>query len=449
LNDLRVHVVGGGLAGSEVALQLALRGVEVILHEMRPMEETGVHRSSLFAELVCSNSLKSADIANAEGLLKAELRLLGSKLLEFAEKCSIPAGKSLAVDRWCFSRLVTEALWNAPKLTIKREVVEQIPCGGDVWVVTTGPVTHPRFARWLQSLVGGFLHFFDAVSPIVYANTIDMSKIYVADRYGRGDGDHLNCPLSKEEYDTLWQALVSAETVEVHEFDRELLFERCQPVEEIARGGRDALRFGPLRPVGLPDPRTGKEPYAVIQLRKENQEGTLYSLVGFQTRLRWGEQKRIIRLIPGLERAEIARYGVIHRNTYIGANKVLDDFLRHRKCNNVFFAGQISGFEGYVSAIATGLFVAFNVYRKLCGYEMTTLPEETMLGALVNAVVRYKGELKPMYANFGLLPPVMIRGPRFERRKKMSYRALKAMERFLRKEGKVWQTCRCKSVQTN
>ncbi|MDK2864817.1 MAG: methylenetetrahydrofolate--tRNA-(uracil-5-)-methyltransferase [Thermotogota bacterium] len=450
MRDTYVHVVGGGLAGSEIALQLASRGIHVVLHEMRPMEVTKVHTSAMFAELVCSNSLKSNDLSNAEGLLKEELRMLGSKLLQIAEKCAVPAGKSLAVDRKRFSEMVSEALWNENRIIIRRELIEQIPLEDNtLWVIATGPVTHRRFAGWLQKLTGGFLHFFDAVSPIIYADSIDMQKVYVADRYGKGSGDYLNCPMNEEEYEIFWKELVNAETVEVHDFDKGLLFERCQPIEEIARSGKDALRYGPLKPVGLLDPRTGKEPYAVVQLRKENREGTLYSLVGFQTRLRWKEQKRIIRLIPGLEKAEIARYGVIHKNVYIEANRVLDDFLRLRKHKKLFFAGQVAGFEGYVSAIATGLFVAFNIYRSLSGQDMTSFPRETMLGSLVNAVVHHEGTLKPMYANFGLLPPLALRGSRLEKRLEMSKRALSAMKEFLDSEGKAWQTFRSRSALTS
>lgn len=396
-----VHIVGAGLAGSEVAWQLTKNGYKVTIHEMKKIKKSPVHTSEKFAELVCSNSLKSMELKNAEGLLKAEMEIWDSLILECAKKHRVPAGKALAVDREKFSDCVTERLLNTNLVEVVWEEVES-PREDGIWIIATGPTTEGKLAQWIVEKTGGFFKFFDAVAPIVSAESIDMNICFVADRYGVGTGDYINCPMNKEEYEHFWNELVNAQVIEMEDFDKKLLFERCQPIEEIARSGKDAMRYGPLRPVGLIDPRTKKEPYAVVQLRKENIEGTMYNIVGFQTRLKWGEQKRIIQLIPGLQNAEILRYGVMHRNSYIDSPKVLDEFLRLKSNPNVFFAGQITGVEGYVESAMTGLYVGINVSRMLAGKEMIKFPEKTMCGALLKYVTTAH-ELKPMYANFGLV----------------------------------------------
>ena len=429
-----VHVVGAGLAGSEVAHQLAIRGIRVVLHEMRPVKMTEVHKTDLFAELVCSNSLKSEDPTNAEGLLKKEMELLGSLILEEAYKAKIPAGKALAVDRERFSKGVTERIKGLSNVSIIREEIKSLtPSSDEIWVVATGPATSPFLAAFLKELLGEyFLHFFDAVAPIVIYETVNLSKVFFGDRFEKESKDYINCPLDKEDYERLWKALVEAETIEIEDFDKKLLFERCKPIEEMAKSGKDALRFGPLRPTGLVDPRTGKEPYAVVQLRRDNMEGTLYNLVGFQTRLKWKEQKKVIRMIPGLEKVEIARYGVMHRNIYINSPKVLDPFMRLKKDKRIFFAGQITGVEGYVESAASGIYVAYNIYRILKGKKPVKFPRETMLGSLFHYVIEgCMGDLKPMYANFGLLPKIRVRD-RFERRRKLSEIAIKSLKDFLK-----------------
>ncbi|ODN31342.1 methylenetetrahydrofolate--tRNA-(uracil(54)-C(5))-methyltransferase (FADH(2)-oxidizing) TrmFO [Fervidobacterium thailandense] len=419
----QVHVVGAGLAGSEVVWQLVKRGHRVILHEQKKLKKSPVHHSELFAELVCSNSLKSMEIENAEGLLKKEMELFESLILSCAYETRVPAGKALAVDRERFSECVTRRLLETGLLEVVWEEVEK-PGDEGIWVIATGPTTEGKLADWIVERTGGMLSFFDAVAPIISAESINMNVCFVADRYGVGSGDYINCPMNREQYERFWEAIVSAEVIEMKDFDRKLLFERCQPIEEIARSGKDAMRYGPLRPVGIIDPRTGKEPYAVVQLRRENIEGTMYNLVGFQTRLKWNEQKRIVRMIPGLENAEILRYGVMHRNTYIQSPKVLDPFLRLKTDARIFFAGQIVGVEGYVESAMTGIYVGLNVARILEGREPVRFPEFTMSGALIKYVTTAE-ELKPMYANFGLLGGG-------KKRKETAARALTCMEEFVK-----------------
>ncbi len=398
-----VHIVGAGLAGSEAAYQLAKRNVKVVLHEMRPKKMTPVHKTDLFGELVCSNSLKSDSLQNASGLLKRELEIMGSMLLTVARKTAVPAGKALAVDREKFSRRVTEEVYKVGVEVIREEVC-QIPDDNNIWIVATGPATSETLARWVEKVAGRYLYFFDAVAPVITAESIDYSKVFFSDRYNVGTADYINCPMDQEQYDRFYDALVSAEVQPFEGFDESLLFERCKPIEEIAKTGRDSLLYGPLRPVGIVDPRTGKQPYAIVQLRRDNFEGTMYNLVGFQTRLKWGEQKRIIHMIPGLENAEIVRYGVMHKNMYMDSKKVLNQFLQLKSDSRIFFAGQITGVEGYVESIATGLYVAINVFRLLNKMEMVELPTSTLIGSLISYVTRNKiGKLQPMYANYGLL----------------------------------------------
>ncbi len=435
MNPLEVHVVGGGLAGSEVVFYLASRGHTVFLHEMRPKKMTEVHKTSFFSELVCSNSFKSMDLTNAEGLLKAEMQLLGSVNLKCAYENRIPAGKALAVDREKFSKCVTEEILKTGVKVIREEITEIDPKDGEIWVIATGPATSDKLAEFLKKLTGTeHMFFFDAAAPIVEKDSIDMDKAFIADRYGKGTGDHINCPLTEEEYDKFWHELVNAEVIPMEDFDKKLLFERCKPVEDIARSGKDALRYGPMKPVGLIDPKTGREPFAVVQLRKDNIEGTLYNIVGFQTRLKWGEQKRVFRMIPCLRNAEFARYGVVHRNIYINAPAVLDPYLRLKQNPKIFFAGQIVGVEGYMESAAAGLYVAFNIDRILNRKDPLTFPRNTMIGALLYYITEgVRGNLRPMYANFGLLPKLTQRAKsKYERRKKLSMRAIENMKKFLR-----------------
>lgn len=401
---MRIVIVGAGLTGSEVAYRLAKEGFEIYLYEMRPKVQTEVHKTGYFAELVCSNSFKSESLKNASGLLKAEMRLLGSFILNVAEKYKVPAGKALAVDREKFSKEVTEIIESFDNIHVIREEVKEIkPADDEIWVVCSGPLTSSNLYNSLRNLVGNFLYFFDAVSPVIDADSINMEKVFIGDRYGIGKGDYINCPLDKEQYEELWKTMVEAETIEVKDFEKKRLFERCMPIEEIARSGKDAMRYGPLKPVGLIDPHTGKEPYAVVQLRRDNLDGTLYNIVGFQTRLKWSEQRRVVRKIPGLENAEIVRYGVMHKNIYLNSPKVLDKFLRLKKNQNVFFAGQITGVEGYLESAATGIYVAMNITRILKNKNLLELPRDTIIGGLIDYITEQAfGNLKPMYANFGL-----------------------------------------------
>ncbi|HOY25312.1 MAG TPA: methylenetetrahydrofolate--tRNA-(uracil(54)-C(5))-methyltransferase (FADH(2)-oxidizing) TrmFO [Mesotoga sp.] len=434
---MKVRVTGGGLAGSEVALSLAGMGIEVELYEMRPSASTGVHQSGSFAELVCSNSLKSESLDNASGLLKEEGIKLGSKLLEIAHRHRVPAGKALAVDRVGFSREVTDLIESTPLIEIRREEVSSLDLQRGVNVVCTGPLTSPKLESFLGQLFGEHLFFFDAVSPIIEAGSIDFERGFFADRYSE-EGDYLNCPLDGEEYGDFWRELVEAELAKMENFSDRYLFERCQPVEEIARSGFDALRFGPMKPVGLIDPSSGKEPFAVVQLRKENSSGSLMGLVGFQTRLQWGEQKRVFSMIPALRNSQFVRYGVMHRNTYLNSPILLDKNLGSKEYGGLFFAGQITGLEGYVEAIVSGRVAALNVERYLRGVGALPIPVTTMIGGLIEHVtVSGRSPLKPVYSNFGLLPPVAGRGKRDRNREKVS-RARDDMDFFL----KEWRSDR-------
>lgn len=395
-----IHVVGGGLAGSEITYQLASHGYEVVLHEMRPQFKTGVHKSGKLAELVCSNSLKSIDAKNASGLLKSELENLESFILKVAKSHSIPGGKALVVDREAFSDEVTRTIESMPNVKIVHEEVEDIPENGDIWIIATGPATSSNLYSWIKKEFGSGAHFFDAVAPVIQADTIDLSKVFFANRYQQGN-DYLNCPMNKGEYLSFREALIAAEVLPIKGFDRKLLFSRCQPIEEIARSGEDAMRFGPLRPVGLFD-SNGKKYYAIVQLRRDNSVGTLYNMVGFQTRLKWPEQNRVLRMIPGLEKIKIVRYGVMHANVYLEPYSTMNEFFRSKKRKDIFFAGQITGVEGYVESIASAMFVAVNVMRLLTKKEPVTFSPNTMIGALMSYVA-HTPNLKPMYANFGIL----------------------------------------------
>jgi len=428
-----VTIVGGGLAGSEAAWQCALRGVPVRLYEMRPRRPTAVHRTGDLAELVCSNSFKSVELASSHGLLKEELRRLGSLILECAEASRLPAGAALAVDRELFARLVTGRLERHPLIEIVREEVTRIPDGSPV-IIAAGPLCSDPLAAEIARFAGEEnLAFYDAISPIVEADSIDMGVAFRASRYGKGEGsDYLNCPMTREEYEAFHDALVTAEEAEVHDFDRGLLFEGCLPVEELARRGRDTLRFGPLKPVGLVDPRTGRRPWAVVQLRQDNLAATHYSLVGFQTRLRWGEQKRVFRMIPALERAEFVKLGMIHRNTYVNAPRILRETFEARARRGLFFAGQISGVEGYTESTASGLLAGLGAAALVLGGEPPALDPVTALGALGRYVSRAEPKgYQPTNISWGLLPPLdhPPRGRR-ERRRALAERALAALDAF-------------------
>lgn len=435
----QVIVVGGGLAGSEAAWQAAEQGVRVVLYEMRPQKMTPAHRTEFLAELVCSNSLGSDLPDRALGLLKAELRLLRSVVLACADRTAVPAGSALAVDREAFAREVTERVSQHPNITVVREEVTAIPEEGPV-VVATGPLTSEPLAQAIARLVGQeYLYFYDAMAPIVLGESVDMTVAFRGARYGRGGEDYINCPMTKEEYERFVDALLAAEQAPLHPFEREdpRFFEACLPVEEIARRGREALAFGPLRPVGLVDPRTGKRPYAVVQLRQDNLAGTLYNMVGFQTNLRWSEQDRVFRLIPGLERAEFVRYGQMHRNLFLNGPTVLRRTLQSRVRPDLFFAGQITGTEGYVGSVASGLVAGLNAARLLRGEEPLVFPEETMIGALLRYVAEASPEgFQPMKANFGLLPPLAgrVRGKK-ERGEAYARRALKCLEAWGKEAG--------------
>ena len=410
-------VIGGGLAGSEAAYQAAQQGLKVQLYEMRPSTQTGAHQTQDLAELVCSNSLGSNLPDRASGLLKNEVRLLGSMLLECAETAALPAGGALAVDRELFARLVTERIENHPNINIVREEVREIPEGP--CIVASGPLTSSALSKSIASLsTEEHLFFFDAIAPVIHADSINTQIAFRASRYGTGEqdeGDYINCPLTREEYYRFVEALLKAERIELRSFEEAIksgvkagqFFEGCLPIEIIAERGLDSLAFGPMRPVGLRDPRTGKRPYAIVQLRQDNLAGSLYNLVGFQTNLKYPEQKRVLRLIPGLEGAEFLRYGQMHRNTFIASPRLLRPTLQHMQRDDLFFAGQITGVEGYMGNIATGLLAGINAARVDRNEEPLTLPQTTMLGALCHYITHCDlKDFQPMKANFGILPPL-------------------------------------------
>ena len=403
----RVVVVGGGLAGCEAAFQLANMNVPVELVEMRPARRTAAHKTGYLGELVCSNSLKSEDINTAQGVLKREMRKLNSLILMAADRCRVPAGSALAVDRELLGKLVTEIITGHPLIQVTIKEMENIPEFG-ITVVASGPLTSDALSASIARLTGEeHLHFFDAVAPIIAVDSIDMNKVYAGSRYGKGEGDYLNCPLNQEEYEVFYEALLKADSVPLEGIDEGLYFSACVPIEVMARKGKDTLRFGPMRPVGLPHPESGQVPYAVVQLRQDNREGTMFSMVGFQTRMKWGEQERVLRLIPGLKKAEFLRLGVMHRNTYINSPRVLTDTLQFRGKPELFFAGQITGVEGYMESAATGIVSGINAARKYRGLEPVALPRETLIGALCRYISDpAHSNFQPMNANFGILPPL-------------------------------------------
>lgn len=445
-----VTIVGGGLAGSEAAWQVARSGFPVRLYEMRPVKRTPAHQTGWLAELVCSNSFKSRALTDASGLLKEEMRRLGSLLIPLAEAFAVPAGQALAVDRERFAQAVTARLEGHPLIEIVREEITTLPEERPL-IVATGPLTSDALAGELQRLFGDFvashqadgpwaappsslLAFYDAISPIVSADSIDFGIVFAASRYGKGGEDYLNCPMTREEYLAFWQAVRTADLYPLHDFEETRFFEACLPIEELAGRGEDALRYGPMRPVGLIDPRTGRRPYAVVQLRQENQEATMYNMVGFQTRMRRGEQKRIFRMIPGLEKAEFLRYGSIHRNTFIPAPVLLKETLQFKGDEGLFFAGQLIGVEGYLESAGTGLLAGFNAARLLQGKPAIPLPPTTSLGSLLRYIVQANPQrFQPMNVNFGLLPPLPQRvRDRHERNLRLAERALQDLEGWIR-----------------
>lgn len=436
MNQPLITVIGAGLAGSEAAWQAASRGCRVRLFEMRPVKRTSVHVTDYFAELVCSNSLRGNGLENAVGLLKEEMRRLDSLIIREAYQHFVPAGGALAVSREDFARGVTEALSTHPNIEIVRDEVTSIPDEGIV-IVATGPLTSEAMSEEIKRFTGErYLSFYDAAAPIVSLESIDMDKVYRASRYGKGDGDdYLNCPMNKEEYEAFWEALVNAEKSIPHNPDDEKVqyFEGCLPVEEMARRGKDVLRYGPLKPVGLDDPRTGRWPYAVVQLRQDNAAATFYNIVGFQTSLKWGDQKRVFQMIPGLEHAEFERMGVIHRNTFIKSPRVLQPTLQTKSRANLFFAGQMTGVEGYVESAAAGLIAGTNAARLALGEEPVEFPVETALGSLIHYITHADPDhFQPMNIAFGLMPP--LDGPKIkdkrERKRMLSERALQRLQEW-------------------
>lgn len=428
----KVIVIGAGLAGSEAAWQIAEAGIQVELFEMRPKVMTPAHHTGNFGELVCSNSLRAAAVENAVGLLKEEMRQLNSLVMKAADATRVPAGGALAVDRSAFSQLITTSLQQHPNVNIINEELTVIP-EDDIVVIASGPLTSPALTRAIAALTGqDYLYFYDAAAPIVAGESLNMEKIYRASRYGKGDDDYLNCPMNKEEYELFWQELTAAEKTGIKQFEKAIFFEGCMPVEEMAARGIDTLRFGPLKPVGLKHPVTGELPHAVVQLRQDNFAATLYNIVGFQTHLKWPEQKRVFQLIPGLEKAEFVRYGVMHRNTFIHSPKILQPTLQMANRPQVFFAGQITGVEGYVESAASGLVAGINAGLLLSKSVPACFPEDTAHGALCRYIATADSEnFQPMNINFGLLPALgqKIRDKKLKN-KMIAERALESLENF-------------------
>ena len=399
-----VNVIGAGLAGSEAAWQIANRGVKVRLYEMRPVKQTPAHHTENFAELVCTNSLRANQLTNGVGLLKEEMRQLNSVVMQAADKHNVPAGGALAVDRDSFSKAITAAVKNHPNVEVITEEVTSIPSG--LTVVATGPLTSDLLAKEIVKFTGDDgLYFYDAAAPIVAKDSLDMDKVYLKSRYDKGEAAYLNCPMTEEEFTAFHKELVNAEMAELHDFEDEKFFEGCMPIEEMASRGAKTMLFGPLKPVGLEDPKTGKEPFAVVQLRQDNAVGDLYNIVGFQTHLKWGEQKRVFSMIPGLENARFVRYGVMHRNTYLRSPEMMTATYQTKARSDLFFAGQMTGVEGYVESAASGLYAGINAARLALGQEPVVFPTETMMGAMAHYITHAsKKNFQPINANFGIVP---------------------------------------------
>ena len=426
-----VTIIGGGLAGCEAAWQLAKRDIPVVLWEMKPEKKSPAHHSDLFGELVCSNSLRSDQLENAVGLLKEELRRLDSLILRCADEHRVAAGGALAVDLVAFSQAITDAIRNHPNITVREGEVTQVPAEGQV-IVASGPLTSDALAESIAQHFpdSGYLHFYDAAAPLVACDSVDMDSAYFASRYDKGTPDYINCPMTKEEYQTFWQALIAAEEAEVHGFEDKSVFEGCMPVEVMARRGEDTLRFGPLKPRGLIDPKTGKEPYAVVQLRRDNADGSIYNLVGFQTHLKWPEQRRVFTMIPALRNAQFLRYGVMHRNTYLDSPRLLDRYYRLKAEPRIAFAGQMTGVEGYVESCASGFLAGVELARRLNGQRPIDFPAETAIGALGLYVSNGSvGDFQPMNINFGIIPPLdhRVKGKR-NKNAELSQRSLEILE---------------------
>ena len=420
-----VKVIGAGLAGCEAAYQLSKRGIKVKLYEMKPKKFSPAHSDENLAEIVCSNSFKSNLKTNACGLLKEELRMLGSLLIHIADEVKVPAGQALAVDRELFSKRVTQEIEKIDNIEIIRKEVTNIDVD-EYTIIATGPLTSDVLYKEIQNLIKeDSLHFYDAAAPIIEKDSIDMNIAFYGDRYGKGDSSYINLPMNEEEYKTFYNELINADVVTLHEFEKKEIFEGCMPVEVMAKRGEDTLRYGPLKPVGFLDPRTEKRPYAIVQLRQDNSAKTLYNMVGFQTNLKYGEQKRVFSMIPGLKNAEFVKYGVMHRNTFINSTKLLDETYCMKNNEKIYFAGQITGVEGYVESIASGLVSAINLANKLNGKERLTFDRENMIGALSKYISTENDKFQPMNANFGILPPLEMKiKDKMERYEKMSERSI-------------------------
>ena len=430
--EKKVIVIGAGLAGSEAAWQLAKRGVNVDLYEMRPKKMTPAHKTQNFAELVCSNSLRANNITNAVGLLKEEMRRLDSLIIKCADATQVPAGGALAVDRDKFSEMITETIKNHPNINVIEEELTQIPKGDIPVVVATGPLTSDALSQDIRTYTKQEgLYFYDAAAPIIEKDSIDMNKVYLKSRYDKGEAAYLNCPMTKDEFFNFYNALITAEAAPLKEFEKEIYFEGCMPFEEMAKRGEKTLLFGPMKPVGLEDPKTDKRPYAVVQLRQDNSEGTLYNIVGFQTHLKWGEQKRIINMIPGLENANIVRYGVMHRNTYLNSPQLLEKTYKLKEEKNIYFAGQMTGVEGYVESAASGIVAALNALYNQEDKQII-FPTETMIGAMANYIVDNTSKnFQPMNANFGIIKPLPERiKDKKEKYERYANRSLEILENF-------------------
>jgi methylenetetrahydrofolate--tRNA-(uracil-5-)-methyltransferase len=432
-----ITVIGAGLAGSEAAWQIAKRGHKVNLYEMRPVRKTDAHKTENFAELVCSNSLRGASLANAVGLLKEEMRRLDSVIITSADRTAVPAGGALAVDRDTFSETVTERVMNHPNINVIREEITEIPQDGIV-IIASGPLTSPALSEAIANETGEeYLYFYDAAAPIVAKDSIDFEKVYVASRYDKGEAAYINCPMTEEQFYAFYEALITAEVVQLKDFEKEVFFEGCMPIEVMAKRGAQTMLFGPMKPVGLPDPRTGKTPFAVVQLRQDNAAATLYNMVGFQTHLKWGDQSRVFKMIPGLENAEIVRFGVMHRNTYINSPNFLRPTYQAKTRDTLFFAGQVTGVEGYVESAAAGLIAGINASRLLEGKEPLVFPPNTAIGSLAHYITHTSGaNFQPMNATFGLLPALekKIRNKQ-EKNEMISARALDSLASFVSAQG--------------
>ncbi|RCX21318.1 methylenetetrahydrofolate--tRNA-(uracil-5-)-methyltransferase [Fontibacillus phaseoli] len=433
----RVTVIGAGLAGSEAAWQLASRGIPVTLYEMRPVVKTPAHHTDKFAELVCSNSLRANGLTNAVGVLKEEMRMLNSLILGAADRNAVPAGGALAVDRDGFSGEITKSLHEHPLVEVVNEEITEIPQEGIV-IIATGPLTSPALSEQIRSLTGeDYFYFYDAAAPIVERDSIDMDKVYLASRYDKGEAAYLNCPMTEQEFDAFYEALITAEVAQLKEFEKEVYFEGCMPIEIMMRRGKQTALFGPMKPVGLVNPHTGTLPHAVVQLRQDNAAGTLYNLVGFQTHLKWGEQKRVFSMIPGLEQAEFVRYGVMHRNTFINSPKLMQPTYQLKKRPTLFFAGQMTGVEGYVESAASGLIAGINASLTFADQEGIVFPEDTTLGSMARYITTADFEhFQPMNANFGLFPKLDTRyRKKAEKNEALARRALDSLRSFIDSKG--------------